>query len=221
MFSNRRRRGAARRVKPGDGHPLPRYRWWQPFSRALFHLRLAGADGRPETWSVDVKVWGDGDDGEVRARLYRDGVHQATSKTPAAFPVTGGTVEVETSGYGLKRCHYVRDDGTVWQLAPDPASAEGRRARLEQNHPAASRAIGAVSVVILVVVLVLGVPQLVEEISNIPPVAENVGTFTAPIHLSATLNIALVVATILASTERALRLRYNWLLDGGLFDGDD
>ncbi len=40
-------------------------------------------------------------------------------------------------------------------------------------------------------------------------------------RVSATLNIALVVATILASTERALRLRYNWLLDGGLFDGDD
>ena len=74
---------------------------------------------------------------------------------------------------------------------------------------------------VLVVALVLGVPQIVEQISQIPPVAENVGTFTSPFHLSATLNVALVVATLVASTERALRLRYHWLLDGGLFDGDD
>ncbi|MBD5787412.1 hypothetical protein IF650_14655 [Cellulosimicrobium terreum] len=222
MFSNWKRQRAARRVKPGDGHLLQRYRWWQPLSRALFHLRVAGPDGRPETWSVDIRLWGDSDDGEVRARLYRDGRHQASSKLPAELPVTGGTVEVATSGYGLRRCHYVPDDGSPErQLVPDQASAEGRRARLERAHPGASRAIGLVSWVVLVVALVLGAPQIVQQISEIPPVAENIGTFTAPFHLSATLNVALVVATILASTERALRLRYHWLLDGGLFDGDE
>ncbi|MFC8921855.1 hypothetical protein [Cellulosimicrobium sp. NPDC057127] len=221
MSSNWKRRRAARRLRPGDGHSLPRFRWWQPLSRTLFHLRLTGEDGRAETWSVDVRLWGDKDDGEVRARLYRDGRHQATSKLPAEFPVTGGVVEVATSSYGLRRCHYVREDGTQQQLVPDPASAEGRRARLDREHPGASRTIGVVSWAVLAVALVLGVPQIVEQVSQIPPVAERVGTFTSPIHLTGTVNVALVVATLVASTERALRLRYHWLLDGGLFDGDD
>lgn len=221
MPSNWNRRRAARRLKPGDGHSLPRFRWWQPFSRTLFHLHLVGEDGRPEEWSVDVRLWGDKDDGEVRARLYRDGRHHATSKLPAEFPVTGGTIEVAASSFGLRRCHYVRDDGAERQLEPDPASAEGRRARLEHDRPGTSRAIGLVSWVVLAVALVLGVPQIAEEVSQIPVVAENVGTFTSPIQLPAALNVGLVVATLLASTERALRLRYHWLLDGGLFDGDD
>lgn len=66
-----------------------------------------------------------------------------------------------------------------------------------------------------------GGPQLVEQISEIPPIAERGGTYTAPVHLSAGLSVALVVATLLASTERALRLRHHWLLDGGLFDGEE
>ncbi|MEL7978032.1 hypothetical protein AAG589_19355 [Isoptericola sp. F-RaC21] len=221
MFSDRRRRRAARRIRPGDGHALKRYRWWQPLSRALFHLDLVGADGRPERWSVDVRLWGDSDDGEVRARLYRDAVHVATSKLPAELPVTGGVVQVATSSYGLRRCHYVTPDGRERQLTPDPASAEGRRARLERNRPGLSRGIGAATWVVLAVALVLGVPQIVEQVSQIPPVAERFGTFTSPVHLPAGLNVALTVAAALASTERALRLRYHWLLDGGLFEGDE
>ncbi|WP_261987675.1 hypothetical protein [Microbacterium sp. 4-7] len=73
----------------------------------------------------------------------------------------------------------------------------------------------------LVVALVLGVPQLVEQITQIPPIAEAIGTFESPIHLPPWANISLVVGALAASTERALRLRYNWLLDGGLFDGED
>ena len=34
-------------------------------------------------------------------------------------------------------------------------------------------------------------------------------------------NITLTVAALLASIERALRLRNHWLLDGGSFDGED
>ncbi|MEU2198666.1 hypothetical protein [Isoptericola sp. NPDC019482] len=221
MFSDRRRRRAARRIRPGDGHALQRFRWWQPLSRALFHLDLVGDGGVPERWSVDVRLWGDSEDGDVRARLYRDGVHAATSRLPAELPVTGGVVQVATSSYGLRRCHYVTADGRERQLAPDPASAEGRRARLERDRPEVSRAVGAVSWVVLAVALVLGAPQIVEQISQVPPVAERFGTFTSPVRLPAGLNIALLVGTILASTERALRLRYHWLLDGGLFEGDD
>lgn len=215
-----KRRRAAQRVGPGDGHTLQRYRWWQPFSRALFHLRLTGEDGQRQTWSVDVRLWGDSE-GEVLAQLYRDGKHQARSTLPAVFPVPGGAIEVAASDYGLKRCHYVTHDGAERQLVPDAASAEGRRASLEREHPALSRAIGLVSVVILIVALVLGVPQIVEEISQFPPIADNVGAFTSPFRLPAWFNVTLVIATLSASTERALRLRYHWLLDGGLFDGDE
>lgn len=220
MVSERKRKRAARRSKPGDGRPLQRFRWWQLFSRSLLHLSLPAPDGLAETWSVDVRLWGDSN-GEVFARLYRGGVNEAISRLPAAFAVPAGTIEVVTSGFGLRRCHFVGDDGTDRQLQPDRASAEGRRARLQRSHPALSRAIGAVSLIVLVVALVLGIPQIAEEITRIPPVADNLGTFVSPFHLPPWANISLLVATLVASTERALRLRYNRLLDGGLFDGDD
>src|SRR5690606_30992387 len=159
--------------------------------------------------------------GEVWARLYLDGRNQARSKLPAVFAIPGGTIEVATSNYGVKRCHCGSDDGTSRVLMPDPASAEGRRARVDRKRHTLSRATGLVSVVVLVVALVLGVPQLIEDITRIPPVADAIGTFVSPIHLPVWMNISLVVAAIVASTERALRMRYNWILDGGLFDGGD
>ncbi len=186
-------------------------------SRTRFHL--PASDGGP-AWTVDVRLWGD-DNGEVVAHLYRDGIHQSSSTLPAAFAIPGGVIEVEASGYGLKRCHLRLDDGRERQLVPDPVTAEGRRARLERKHPGVSRLIGLVSFAVLVVALVLGIPQIAEQITQIPPVAERVGTFTSPISLPGWFNTGLVVAALLASTERALRLRYHWLLDGGLFDGED
>lgn len=207
-------------VMPGDNHALPSYRWWQLFSRSLFHLHLSGDASTPETWSVDVRHGGDSN-GEVYAKLYRDGVNVARSKLPAAFPVPGGTIEVAAGSYGLKRCQYVALDGTQRQLVPDRASAEGRRAHLARTRPALSHAIGITSVVVLLVALVVGVPQIIEQITVIPIVAERIGTFISPIRLSTWANIFLLFATVAASTERALRLRYNWILDGGIFDGGD
>ncbi|MGO2931023.1 hypothetical protein [Microbacterium sp.] len=220
MVSEGKRRRAAKKVKPGDGHALRRFRWWQLFSRTLFHARFIEEDGRPHDWTVDVALWGDSN-GEVRAQLYRDGLNVGTSKLPAAFAAPGGIIEVVASGYGLKRCHFIAEDGTEAQLSPDRASAEGRRARLDRDHPATSRVIGATSFIVLGIALVLGVPQIIDQITHIPWVAENIGVFTSPIQLPAWLNISLFVATLAASTERALRLRNHWLLDGGLFDGDD
>lgn len=207
-------------MQPGDGHALQPYRWWQPFSRSLFHLRLGDGSGTPGVWSVDVRHGGD-ENGEVFAQLYRDGVNHAQSKLPAVFAIPGGTIEVAVSGYGLRRCHFVTTEGAERRLVPDPASAEGRRARLERAHPGLSRAIGLVSVLVLLVALALGIPQLVEQITAIPPVAERLGSFTSPVALPSWANVSLVVAALAASTERALRLRYHWLLDGGLFDGEE
>ncbi|OQO90683.1 hypothetical protein B1813_14125 [Saccharomonospora piscinae] len=216
MLNDWKRHRAARRVKPGDGRPLKHYRWWQMLlGRSLLHLRLTGADARPVDYAVDVRTMGDKQDGEVRARLYRDGALHAQAKVPAAFSVEGGTIEVATSSFGVKRCHYVTDDGTERLLTPDPASGEGRRARFAAEHPSQSRVVGIVAVVLLVVGLGLNLVQLLEPLSRIPPVAEHIGVFESPIHLPLWLNITLGAGAALASTERALRLRYHWLLDGG------
>ncbi|MFF5007860.1 hypothetical protein ACFY3G_34160 [Streptomyces phaeochromogenes] len=214
MLKEWRRHRAVQRVKPGDGRPLKRFRWWQMLTRALFHLRLMNDDGRPTVYAVDVKHQ-NASEGYVTAHLYLDGRHHAESKVPAVFPVQGGTVEVRTSGFGLKRCHYVTAEGAEHQLTPDPASAEGRRARFDRSHPALSRCIGLFSVIVLVIGLVLLILQLAEQVTRAPEgVAQYVGTFTSPVDLSAWGNTVLGIATVAASTERALRLRYSRLLDG-------
>lgn len=220
MISRWKKRRAAGRLKPGDGHELKPYRWWQPFTRTLLHIRIKAKEGQDQTWSVDMQLWGDSN-GEVWAKLYSDGRHRASSKLPAVFSVPGGNVEIETSGFGLKRCHYVTEDGLEYQLTPDSGSAEGRRAQLSRKHPVVSRVLGLVSIIILIIAIILGVPQVIEQISQIPPIAENIGTFTSPFKFPAWFNVSLVIAALVASTERALRLRYSELLDGtaGMFSG--
>ncbi|WP_405606993.1 hypothetical protein [Streptomyces sp. NBC_00076] len=215
MLKEWRHRRAVQRVKPGDGRELKRFRWWQMLTRALFHLRLTTDDGRQTVYAVDVRHQNQSE-GYVKAHLYLDGRHHAESRVPAVFPVQGGTVEVKSSAFGLKRCHYVTTEGAEHQLIPDPASAEGRRARLDRTHPALSRCTGFLSSIVLVIGLVLLILQLAEQVTRAPEgVAQYVGTFTSPIDLSAWGNVVVGLVTVAASTERALRLRYNWLLDGG------
>ncbi|MGW4393794.1 hypothetical protein ACWEHA_00775 [Amycolatopsis nivea] len=209
------RRRAAKRAKPGTGREMKPFRWWQPFSRSLYSLALARDDGRQAVYVVDVphrrRFWSD--DGKGTADLYLDGLHQAESKLPAAFPVPGGTIEVAESRFGLKRCHYVTARGDEYPLIPDPASAEGRRARLAREHPALSRAISATSVVLLVISVLLLIPQLIEVAFKLPPVAARFGTFVSPVSLPAWLNSLIGIGAGLAGIERALRLRHNRFLD--------
>ncbi|HYO40345.1 MAG TPA: hypothetical protein VER39_11890, partial [Nocardioidaceae bacterium] len=115
MSEEGRRRRAARRVRPGDGRPLQPFRWWQLLSRSLFSLSLPGADGRRTVYTIDVRPMGD-EHGVVRAHLYRDGRHSASSRVPAALPVDGGVIEVAATVFGLKRCLYVTPDGGERQL---------------------------------------------------------------------------------------------------------
>jgi len=213
MFEDFYRGRAARRTKPGDGSPLKPFRWWQMLSRSVFSLTIPREDGAETVYTVSVKHGGDSETGVVTAQLYRDGILTAVSKLPAFFAVPGGTIEVATSTFGLKRCHYVTDDGREQQLEPDPRSAEGRRAAFDRAHPAASRVVGGVAVLVLIVGVVVAVPQLIEAFSAIPPLAERFGTFDSPIQLPVVANVVVGIATGAASIERALRLRYNWLLD--------
>ena len=200
-----------RRVRAGSGTPLRRYRWWQMFGRSLRAVTLPSPDGTPSTYTVDVRHAGDMTDGGIRARLYVNGSLHSYAKMPTRFAVPGGHIEVAVTGFGLKRCHYVRPDGTELELAPDSASAEGRRARLHHSHPVLSRVIGIMSTVLVVAGLCVTVPQIIESISQIPPVAAAIGTFISPVHLSLEANLVLGLAALIGSTERALRMRSSWI----------
>lgn len=208
MFDEWRQKRAIDRVRVGDGRALQPFRWWQLPGRALFYLHVDELD-----YAVDVRHWQNQSSGEVDAHLYRGDRHLAESKLPATFPVEGGLIQVAMSGFGIKRCHYVTDDGTERQLTPDPASAEGRRARLDRNHPVASHLAGALSIVMLLIGVAALVVQMAEHLSQIQPVADSIGVFTNPFDVPLWLNIALTVGAALASLERGLRVRYHWLLD--------
>lgn len=209
-MSGWRQQRRMRRVKPGDGSALPRLHWWQLFGvRSVFHLDLDTPTGR-RRYTVDVPT--DSESGARVARLYVDGRQEARSRTPATFEVPGGVVDVVASAFGLKRCHYV-SDGAEHQLTPDPRSLEGRRARLERRLPTVSRAIAGLSVLLLLVGLALLGLQVAEPISRIPPIADNLGTFTSPIQLTWWQNTLLTLGAAFGAMERATRLRYHWLLD--------
>ncbi|WP_250007829.1 hypothetical protein [Actinoplanes sp. M2I2] len=209
------RQRAVRRIKSGNGRALKPLRWWQLLTRGLFYLPLTHPDGRPTMYAVDLPYRADTGSGKARAHLYLDGRHHAESKLPAAFPVEGGTIEVAISAFGIKRIHYVTVAGTQRQLIPDPKSAEGRRARVDRDHPALSRSIGLLAVLMLLVGVGLNLLQLAEPLSRIPAIADSIGPFESPVHLQVWLNFALAVGASLASAERALRLRYTLLDQAG------
>lgn len=54
------------------------------------------------------------------------------------------------SAFGLRRAHYITSVCTERQLVPDPKSAVRSRLRLDRRHPAASRIIVTVPLVMLV-----------------------------------------------------------------------
>lgn len=206
------RRGIlAHRVRPGDGSAVPPYRWWHAPVRTLMMLTVHERLSAATTYAVDVRTLGDRADGDVRARLYANGRQTAWSKVPAMFTVPEGAIDVQVGTFGVRRCHFIPTDGREQPFHPHPRSAHGRRARFDRRHPVASRAIGVVSAVIVLGALAVAVPQLIEVISAVPPIADSVGGFTSPISLTPLQNAVVTLAAIVASYERALRLRSTWL----------
>lgn len=215
-----RDRRRAAKVKPGDGSALKPYRWWQPLTRSLFTIELADQDART-AYAVDVHFFDTDDYGDTVALLYRDGVQEATSTTPAAFPVPGGRIEVQATMFGLKRMHYVRDgdapasptadQGRV--LTPHPRSAEGLRARLAARHPLASQVIAGAAIAVLLVSLVVAVPAFVELVTQWDVLADHADPYTSPFDLPGWASTALLTASIVAAIERAITLRNHWLVD--------
>lgn len=215
MLKDFRRRRRLARVRPGDGRPRPDYRFWQLFTRSLFLLRAPRPDGGHQLFEVDIRHGRDSSSAKRPAALYRDGVQVAEADLPVAFPVPGGVIEVATTVYGLKRIHYVTDDGAETLLSPHPRSLEGRRARFAQRAPLASAAVAAMSIVVLLAGLSLTLLTVAAALSRTPPIASALGVFTSPVQLSGWLAIAVPLITTLAAVERGTALRSNWLLRGG------
>lgn len=215
MFQQWRRRRALQRVSPGDGSALRRFRWWQLLGRSLFHLDVSVPTGRSARYTVDARQWRTDESGYPKVDLYRDGLQHAVSRVPAIFEIEGGQIEVAASAFGLRRCHYVTPEGASHQLTPDPASAEGRRARFERRRPGLSRVVSALSILMLLVGVVILLQEIAIPLLQIPPVAARIGTVEPLFTLPMWLTVTLAVAAGIASTERALRLRYRWWLDAG------
>jgi hypothetical protein len=203
-------------VQPGDGRPLKPFRIWQGLARSLFYAPLTTSDGKLRLYAVDVNYF----DWDDKADLYLDGVHHAQSKLPAAFPVEGGTIEVATTTYGLKRMHYVDAQGNARVLKPDPISAEGMRAKLTQRAPLVSKLIGVLAVLILLTLLPFSLLQLAEIISQTEWAQQYVDPFTSPFRLPDWASTPAFVLSLLAVLERTLTLRNHWLIDleTGWFD---
>ncbi|MFC6018037.1 hypothetical protein ACFP2T_17705 [Plantactinospora solaniradicis] len=62
--------------------------------------------------------------------------------------------------------------------------------------------------------MALLISQLIEPVTQVEPISQHIGTFTSPVRLPVVLNILIGVGAVAASMERALRLRFGWLLDG-------
>jgi len=220
-MKNLKRRWQLGKVRPGDGSALPDYRLWQLFSRSVLFLDLGTPSGQTHVYAVDVRHMVDAKTrkqhedavGKSPAALYRDGVQIHRSNLPTSFPVPGGVIEVATSAFGLKRIHFVAEDGTERALRPHDRSQEGLRARFDRRFPRTSAVVGAVTLLILLAALVVNVMNGIEAFTRAPAIAEHVDRFVSPVDLPTWGTVALTVAGVLSAVERATRLRFNRLID--------
>jgi hypothetical protein len=211
----KQRRLAEKRIIPGDGHTLRRFRWWQQISRVVLYLPLTVPNDHQVLYAIDVHHWRQlfSYDGKGSAALYADGIHLAESRLPAAFPVPGGAIEVIPAPFGLNRCNWVTTEGREYPLIPDPRSAEGRLTLFRNDHPAMSRWIGILSLAFLAFPVTVLVLQLTEVVLNLPFLATRLGTFGSLLYLPLWVNIGFGFLIAAAGTERLIRFRYRWVLD--------
>ncbi|MDO5504111.1 MAG: hypothetical protein Q4G67_13135 [Actinomycetia bacterium] len=222
-MSEKRRRRRAAKVSPGDGSTLKPMRAWEILYRTLFVLDAR--EGRSHEYAVDVDLL----DVRERVHLFTDGVQSAVASAPAAFPVEGGTIEVELTMFGLRRVHFVPDapagsgvaESAVARTAepgeqvlrPARGTAEHARARLDRRFPTLSRIIGWLAVAVLLIGLFFVAPTALELVTSIPWVANVIGTPALPWSLPDGAAGPLAVAGVVAALERALTLRNHWLID--------
>ncbi|WP_238544988.1 hypothetical protein [Geomicrobium sp. JCM 19039] len=198
-----------KKVKKGDGHLLKKYQFWHIFTHSLFHIVIKNNENTKTMYAIKSSYFAD----EPKVDLYREGKHEAFSKLPAAFPIENGVLEISSGGYGINRIHYATEKDESFSVYPDRRSIRGLRMWVHKQFPLFSRVIGGLAAIVLLVSLALSIPQLIETISDVPWVTENVGTFTSPITLSIPVNALIFGAGALAGFERALMLRSHWLID--------
>ncbi|WP_404457797.1 hypothetical protein [Oceanobacillus kapialis] len=204
-----RRRRKMKKVKEGDGHLLKRYRIWNIFTHSLLHMEITNEMGEKTYYAIKSRYFTE----EASVDLYHNGRHIAFSKLPAAFPVVNGVIEIKNNSYGINRILYFSDEKETYSIYPDKRSIRGFRMLVHKRFPKFSSFIAIMAIIILLLSIALSLPQLMETLSKIPWVADNIGTFVSPITLSVWTNFAIGIAAALAGTERAFMLRRHWLID--------
>lgn len=218
FFRQQKRRRAIKKVKEGDGHTLKPYRLWHIFTHSLFHITITKENNEQVNYALKSRYFAD----DSSVDLYRGTTHIAYSTLPATIPLENGILEVKSGGSGINKIHYLTDEAETFSIYPDKRSVRGWRLGLHRRAPFVSTCLGLLAAAILLTSLALGLPQIVEQLTEIPWVAEHIGTFQSPINLSIWLNVVIGVATGFAATERALMLQSHWLIDmetgGGSFE---
>ncbi len=170
--------------------PLDR---WDVVNRGRFEAAHNG-----HTWTVDVDFF----DFSEKLRLYCDGTHVTTRKSPATFEIGPGVrIEAAMGAFGMRKIELVEGPVST-TLTPVEGTAEAWRLGLARERPELSRAIGATSFVVLVIAAVFGVIELIE-----------LAGADVPLGLPAPVGVVLGFAALAAAIERALRFKSNRWLD--------
>lgn len=152
---------------------------------------------------------------EERIRLYRDGRLVDTARRRATFDIGGGArIEAAVARVGMK---YVRlrqgEAGDTVPLLPADGTAEEWRARVGHAHPTASVVVGWISLVVLLAVLGIELPQMINLVGSLTPLI-GLQSFEIPaLRLSGWANLTLIILAGAAGLERSLSMKYNALLD--------
>ncbi|WP_440119084.1 hypothetical protein [Paenibacillus sp. QZ-Y1] len=210
FIRQRKRRKKLEKVKAGDGHLLKKYRFWSIFTHSLFHIKITNhSSGRTTSYAIKSKYFAE----KPRVDLYRENIHVAYSKLPAAFPVENGVIEITNNSTWINGIHYSRASQDSFTVSPDRRSIRGFRMWVHRRFPTLSAFIGMIAIIILFISIALSIPQFLESISAIPWVSENIGVFESPIQLSVWTYFAIGIAAAIAGTERVLMLKNHWLID--------
>lgn len=185
-----------------DDGPPTAFRRWHGLWRSAYEFEHAGRD-----YLVDIHyfAW------EHCVRLYEDGVRVAVGDESLEHILDDGSVvEVKLSTYGTRHAR-LRHLGVLHDFTPVAGSSEAWRDHMHEKHPVASRAVGAVSWTVLAVAAILLIPQLWQVLAEF---VDALDPDAVPyVDLPPWANTGLTVAGVMAGIERALRRRYNPLLD--------
>ena len=143
--------------------------------------------------------------------LYRDGFLVQRRYNPGTFKLEDGSrIKVSLSWFGIKHA-YLQLDGEKHSMRPIPGSTEYKRLRWTAKNPKTARIMGAVSWLTLVAAAIVGIPQLVEMISHIDPIADAGYAVTSPLQLSPLVNTIIGVGAVAGAVERGTRMKNSWL----------